>query len=94
MLTSGILWPFFSSASSFVVGTVLAIFMLLFLLKDWAQITRWTVGRLGLPTEVGQSILDGTVDAFRGYAAGLTIIGAANAAVVFVGLAVRLVTDR
>ena len=54
-------------------------------MKDWAQITRWTVGRLGLPTEVGQSILDGTVDAFRGYAAGLTIIGAANAAVVLIG---------
>ena len=85
VLTSGVLWPVFSSASSFVIGTVLAIFMLLFLLKDWAQITRSTVGRLGLPTEVGQNILDGTVDAFRGYAAGLTIIGAANAAVVFIG---------
>ena len=85
LLTSGLLGSLFSSASSFVVGTVLAIFMLLFLLKDWSQITTWAVGHIGLPTEVGHSILDGTVSAFRGYATGLTIIGAANAAVVAIG---------
>ena len=49
VLTSGLLGSLFSSASSFVVGSVLAIFMLLFLLKDWDQITGWTAGHLGLP---------------------------------------------
>ena len=85
LLTSGLLGSLFSSASSFVVGAVLAIFMLLFLLKDWAQITGWTASHVGLPAEVGRNILDGTVSAFRGYAAGLTLIGAANAAVVAIG---------
>lgn len=88
LLSSGVLGSLFSSASGFVIGTVLAIFMLLFLLKDWAQITGWTAGHLGLPPEVGQNILDGTVSAFRGYAAGLTLIGAANAAVVAIGAVV------
>ena len=88
LLTSGLLGSLFASASSFVVGSVLAIFMLLFLLKDWHQITGWTAGHLGLPTPVGRSILDGTVSAFRGYAAGLTVIGGANAAVVAIGAVV------
>ena len=85
LLTSGLLGSLFSSASSLVVGAVLAIFMLLFLLKDWGQIIGWTAGHVGLPAEVGRNILDGTVSAFRGYAAGLTLIGAANAAVVAIG---------
>jgi predicted PurR-regulated permease PerM len=84
-LVSGALGSLFSSAGSLVVGTVLAIFMLLFLLKDWVQITDWTSSHLGLPAATGRSILDGTVGAFRGYASGLTMIGAANAAVVAVG---------
>ena len=88
LLMSGVLGSLFSSASSLVVGSVLAIFMLLFLVKDWAQITRWTANHLGLPPAVGRSILDGTVNAFRGYAAGLTVIGLANAAVVAIGAVV------
>jgi predicted PurR-regulated permease PerM len=85
LLMSGVLGSLFSSAGSLVVGTVLAIFMLLFLLKDWSQITGWSVGHLGLSVATGRSILDGTVSAFRGYAAGLTLIGAANAVVVATG---------
>ena len=85
LLLHGVLGSLFSSASGLVVGCVLGLFMLLFLLKDWAQITGWTTRHVGLPAPVGRSILDDTVMAFRGYAMGLTIIGAANAAVVFVG---------
>jgi predicted PurR-regulated permease PerM len=85
LLTRGILGSVFSSASSLVVGSVLAVFMLLFLLKDWQQINTWTAGHMGLPEVVGRTVLDGTVSAFRGYAAGLTLIGAANAVVVALG---------
>jgi predicted PurR-regulated permease PerM len=85
VLTSGVVGSLVSSAGAFVVSTVLAVFMLLFLLKDWAQIKNWTAGHLGVPLTVGQSILDGVVEAFRGYASGLTLIGAANALVVGVG---------
>jgi predicted PurR-regulated permease PerM len=85
VLTSGVLGGLVSSAGGFIISTVLALFMLLFLLKDWAQITGWTTGHLGVPESMGQTILDGTVGSFRGYASGLTLIGAANAAVVAVG---------
>jgi predicted PurR-regulated permease PerM len=57
----------------------------LFLLKDWHQITEWVVEHSRLPAPVGARVLDGTVNAFRGYARGLTVIGVANAAVVTVG---------
>ena len=88
VLTTGLLGSVFSSASSLVVGSVLAIFMLLFLLKDWEQINTWTARHIGLPEVVGRTVLDGTVSAFRGYAAGLTLIGAANAVVVALGAVV------
>ena len=85
LLASGLLGSLFTSASSFVVGSVLAIFMLLFLLKDWQQITGWIAGHLGVPAPLGRNILEGTTGAFRGYAAGLTVIGVANAVVVALG---------
>ena len=88
LLATGVLGSLFSSASSLVVASVLAIFMLLFLLKDWQQINDWTASHIGLPEVVGRTVLDGTVNAFRGYAAGLTLIGAANAAVVALGAVV------
>jgi len=85
VVTSGVLGWVFSSAGVLIVGSVLAVFMLLFLLKDWDQITGWTAEHLGVPATVGHNIVDGVVEAFRGYALGLTLIGVANAAVVGVG---------
>jgi len=84
-LVTGVLGSLVSSASALVVASVLGLFMLLFLLKDWGLITGWIAGHVGLPEAVGRSVLDGTAGAFRGYAAGLTLIGAANAVVVGVG---------
>jgi predicted PurR-regulated permease PerM len=59
--------------------------MLLFLLKDWEQITDWTASHIGVAPRIGHSIIDGVVSAFRGYASGLTLIGGANALVVGIG---------
>ena len=73
------------SAGALIVSTVLAMFILLYLLKDWNQVVGWTAGHLGVPAPVGRRILDGAVTAFRGYASGLTLIGAVNAAVVAIG---------
>jgi predicted PurR-regulated permease PerM len=85
LLTFGALTSFVSTASGLVVSSVLALFILLFLLKDWRQITQWVVDHSGLPAPVGHRVLDGTVNAFRGYARGLTVIGVANAVVVSIG---------
>jgi putative heme transporter len=88
LLTTGLLGSVFGSATTLVVGSVLAVFMLLFLLKDWDQLNTWAASHVGLPEATGRSILGGTVTAFRGYAAGLTVIGAANAVVVAIGAVV------
>jgi predicted PurR-regulated permease PerM len=85
LLTFGALASLVSVAGGLVVSSVLALFILLFLLKDWRQITDWTAAHMGLPAPLGRRVLDGTVAAFRGYARGLTLIGAANAAVVGLG---------
>jgi predicted PurR-regulated permease PerM len=85
VLNSGVLGSVVSSVGRLVVSTVLAVFMLLFLLKDWYPITNWTAGHMGVPAPVGHSIIDGVVNAFRGYASGLTLIGVANALVVGLG---------
>jgi predicted PurR-regulated permease PerM len=85
VLTSGVIGSLVSSAGSLVVSSILAMFILLFLLKDWDQITMWTASHIGVPSPVGKDIIDGVVNAFRGYASGLTLIGAANALVVGIG---------
>jgi len=85
LLTYGALGSLVSAASGLIVSVVLAVFILLFLLKDWQQITDWTARHLALPAPIGARVVDGTVNAFRGYAWGLTMIGAANALVVALG---------
>lgn len=85
ILAVGFAGSLVSSATVLLVGVVLGLFMLLFLLKDWGQISRWLVGHLGLPPRLASQVLSGTVRAFRGYALGLTEIGVANAVVVGVG---------
>jgi predicted PurR-regulated permease PerM len=85
VLTSGVLGSLVSSTGSLIVSSILAVFMLLFLLKDWGQITDWTASHVGVPPQMGHRIIDGVVNAFRGYASGLTLIGAANALVVGIG---------
>jgi predicted PurR-regulated permease PerM len=84
-LTSGVLGSLVSSVGVLVIGAVLAVFMLLFLLKDWDEIVGWVAGHLGAPPPIGDRMINGIVTAFRGYAWGLTLLGVANAIVVGLG---------
>jgi predicted PurR-regulated permease PerM len=84
-LTSGGLGSLVSSVGVLMIGSVLAVFMLLFLLKDWDQIVGWVGGHVGAPPPIGDRMINGIVTAFRGYAWGLTILGVANAVVVGLG---------
>jgi predicted PurR-regulated permease PerM len=63
-----------SSATMLIVGIVTGLFILLFLMKDWRQVTDATSDRIAavlrLPTGVGQQIVSDTVHSFRGYAWG------------------------
>jgi predicted PurR-regulated permease PerM len=83
-LTSGVLGSLVSSVGVFIIACVLALFMLLLLLKDWDQIIGW-VARHVAPAPIGDRTINGIVTAFRGYAWGLTLLGAANAVVVGLG---------
>jgi len=77
------------SITVLIVGMVTGLFILLYLMKDWVTVLRWTSEKigafLGLPGEIGRRIVFETATSFRRYAAGLTIIGAANAATVGLG---------
>ena len=84
-LVVGALGSAIFSVTALLVGVVLSVFVLMFLLKDWGQITDWSTHHAGLPPRVTRELLDGTVRAFRGYALGLTQLGLMNAAVVGVG---------
>jgi putative heme transporter len=84
-LTSGVLGSLVASTGAFVVSSVLALFVLLFLLKDWGPIVDFTTRHLVVPVQKSRRIVDGMVTAFRGYAWGLTMLGVANAAVVALG---------
>jgi putative heme transporter len=88
VLSVGAVGSVVSSAAALMLGLVLGVFMLLFLLKDWAPITTWAAGHTGLPPRLGEQVLDGTVRAFRGYAFGLTLLGVANGVVVGLGAVV------
>jgi predicted PurR-regulated permease PerM len=68
-----------------LVGTVMGIFILLFLLTDFSRIVEWTGEHVGLPAPIGARMVDNAITAFRAYARGLTIIGVANGLVVGVG---------
>jgi predicted PurR-regulated permease PerM len=85
ILLVGVLGSAVSSATVLLLGVVLGVFMLLFLLKDWVPITTWTAGHMGLPPQLGELVLQGTVRAFRGYALGLTLLGVVNGLVVGLG---------
>lgn len=81
----GLVGGWLGSAATLVIGVVLAGFMLLYLLKDWREITHWAAGHIGLPPPLGERILDNAVRSFQGYARGLTVVALANAVVMGLG---------
>jgi putative heme transporter len=85
VVSAGFLGGVVGSAATLVVGVVLAGFMLLYLLKDWQEITVWAASHIGLPTSLGTRVLDNAVGSFQGYARGLTVVALSNAVVMGVG---------
>jgi predicted PurR-regulated permease PerM len=72
-----------------LVGIVTGLFILLFLMKDWAPVTTATATQIAellrLPGSVGRQIVSDTVGSFRSYALGVTIIGLMNGVVIGLG---------
>jgi predicted PurR-regulated permease PerM len=91
LLVSGLLSGL-GSATVLLVGIVTGLFILLFLMKDWAPVTNAAANRIAgllrLPAGVGRQIVSDTVHAFRSYALGVTIIGLMNGVVIGLGAVV------
>jgi predicted PurR-regulated permease PerM len=58
---------------------------LVFLLKDGPTIRDWTERHMGLPSPVSRTVTERTLQALRGYFAGVTAIAAFNAVVIGLG---------
>ena len=80
-----------SSVTVLIVSVANGLFILLFLMKDWALVTDAAANQaaalLRLPAGVGRRIVSETVHSFRGYAWGVTIVGVMNGVVIGLGAA-------
>jgi predicted PurR-regulated permease PerM len=71
-----------ASLAVFITFTILITF---FLLKDGPQIGAFVAGHLGVPRDVGQTILSRTAGSLQSYFVGMTIVAAFSATVVGIG---------
>ncbi len=78
----------FSSAASFAVGSLVAVFLLYFGLKDWQELSNWLSQHMGVSPEVGQEITDDATWSIRQYFIALTISSVAVAVVVGTAVAI------
>lgn len=72
----------FSSVVSFVAGSLIALFLLYFILADWRQLRRWLGRNLGVPTDLGESIIDDTSSILRQGFYALTISSVVTAVLI------------
>jgi putative heme transporter len=84
-LSGGVLGGLVNPELVFVVGTVLALFVLMFLLKDWRTVRAWSAAHVAPDPTMGKRIQDEITAVFRGYYKGMTFIAASNAVVIGLG---------
>jgi len=63
----------FSGTAAFFAGTFVAVFMLYFILADWAELRAWVATHLGVEATVGGDIVDDTTWSMRQYFIALTM---------------------
>ncbi len=78
----------FSSAAAFAVGTLVAVFLVFFGLKDWRPLSDWVAGHMGVAEDVGRDIVHDATWSMRQYFIALTISSLVVA--VIVGAAVAI----
>ncbi len=62
-----------SGGITFLIGSFAAILLLFYLLHDWHGIIKWLGGNMGLPNELGSTLLADTTGAVREYFIALTL---------------------
>ncbi len=63
----------FSGISSFLVSTFIALFILYFVLAEWDVLCAWVGSHLGVPSRLGQGIVEDATRSFRDYFYVLTL---------------------
>ncbi|TDT15887.1 putative PurR-regulated permease PerM [Ilumatobacter fluminis] len=80
----GLAGTVFSTATAFLAGSFVGVFMLYFILADWNRLANWVGDHLGVSSEVGRGIVDDATWSMRQYFAALTVASVVVA--VMVGL--------
>jgi len=78
----------FSSAAAFAGGSLVAVFLLYFGLKDWRELSEWLSAHMGVSSELGTDITAEATWSIRQYFIALTISSLAVAVVVGVAVAI------
>jgi predicted PurR-regulated permease PerM len=78
----GMLPGVFSSTASFLIGAVIAVFLLYYVLTDWDALAGWVGGHLGVSGEVGTQVVTDTVDSLRRYFWSLTLSAVVTAVLI------------
>lgn len=68
VFTSGL-----SGGFAFFIGSFAAVLLLYYLLLDWHRLSRWLSAHLGLPRDLGSTLVDDTTGAVREYFLALTV---------------------
>lgn len=85
---SGYFSSVFSGAAAFLAGTFVAIFILFYILTDWATYSRWLGSHLGAPADLGREILHDATWSIRRYFSALTVTSLFSG--VLIGLSVAV----
>lgn len=72
----------FSGVVSFMAGTLMGLFLLYFILADWDRIKTWVGGHLGVPHDLGRSILDDATSIIRQGFSALTVSSIVTAVII------------
>ncbi len=72
----------FSSVFGFLVGGFLGLFLLYYILTDWVPLRGWVSGRLGVPADLGATIVDDATSIIRAGFAALTVSSLVTAALI------------
>ena len=84
----GLVGTVFSTATAFLAGTFVGVFMLYFILADWDRLANWVGDHLGVASEVGRGIVDDATWSMRQYFAALTVASVVVAVMVGVAAAI------
>ncbi len=78
----------FSSVSAFIAGTFVGLFLLFYILADWEEFSVWLGSHLGVPSDLGEGIVEDAIWSIRRYFYALTITSLVTAVVIGIAAAV------